>query len=85
LVTDARFFEYPNDFRPPENGMEEPSFSYDITVRAGGVTHSVRWGDCCFAKTEEANRLRTMLESIMMLISEWPEVKALPEMGLICL
>ena len=63
LVTDARFFEYPERFAPRTNTTRVPSPEYEITVMNGGSVHTVRWVDVG-EMVPEAVRLRRFIRQV---------------------
>jgi len=55
-----------------------PAHHYRLTVRDAGVTHTVSWHDNIAPSTQEAIRLRHMLNVIVELIRALPQVQRLP-------
>jgi hypothetical protein len=55
-----------------------PAEHYKLTVRAAGVTHTVSWHDAVRPSSDEADRLRTLLNTITEMIRALPEVQRLP-------
>jgi hypothetical protein len=55
-----------------------PAWHYRLTVRNSGVTHSVSWRDNTSPYTEEASRLRQMLDAIIEMVRAMPQVQRLP-------
>jgi hypothetical protein len=55
-----------------------PAHHYRLTVREAGVTHTVSWHDNTAPSTEEADRLRHMLNVIVEMIRALPQVRRLP-------
>lgn len=55
-----------------------PAHRYRLTVRHTGATHTVSWHDGIAPSTDEANRLRHMLNVIVGLVRALPEVQRLP-------
>jgi hypothetical protein len=55
-----------------------PAEHYRLTVRAAGVTHTVSWHDAIRPSSDEADRLRTLLNTITEMIRALPEVQRLP-------
>ena len=78
-----RFFDYPSPF----NGVPSsdivvatttPASTYRLEVRNGGVVHTVVWKDAYSPTTVEADRLRTVLSTIIGFIHDQPNFKQLP-------
>jgi hypothetical protein len=61
-----------------------PADHYRLTVRNAGVTHTASWQDSIAPSTEQANRLRTMLHTIIEMIRGLPEVQGLPLAQVAC-
>ena len=55
-----------------------PSNHYKLTVRNAGVTHTVSWQDGIRPSTEQADRLRQMLQTIIEMVRALPELQRLP-------
>jgi len=55
-----------------------PANHYRLEVRNAGVTHAVSWRDSIAPSTEEANRLRTLLTTIVDMVGGLPQVQRLP-------
>jgi hypothetical protein len=85
------FSDYPTKFQgasPTAAGeikMVQPSDTYRLEVRSGGVVHSVTWNDDSFPHSEEATRLLRVLKTIERFINERPEVKRLPPRKAACM
>jgi len=79
LVADAQLFEYPTVFVPPDwdGPLSSAYTTYYIWVRAGGRTHTVRWGARA-ARTTEAKRLFTFVRAAYDVFRTDDRVKALP-------
>jgi hypothetical protein len=85
-VIDARFSEYPSEFRVAPrvgpSGIQEvmtvtPVDSYRLDVRSAGVRHEVSWQDSNRISTPEADRLRALFSKLKEVVRSLPEVKLL--------
>ena len=61
-----------------------PGNHYKLTVRNAGVTHTVSWQDSIKPSTEQADRLRQMLQTIIDTTRALPEVQRLPRAQVGC-
>jgi hypothetical protein len=84
-ILGARFFEYPSTFSVVGDEHVMPADHYRLTVRSGGVLHSVSWVDDTTSPSEEANRLQFLFARIKRLSASRPEVKHLPQARVDCL
>ena len=99
-VVVAHFLDYPSDFviKPTSNcavtssggscggsiSVFAPAYHYKLTVQSAGVTHTVSWQDNTRPSTEEADRLRNLLLSIIEMIRALPDVQRLPRAQVGC-
>jgi hypothetical protein len=82
-IADARFFEYPSEFRPGVPNFA-PGYHYRLTVQEAGRRHSVFWHDNARPSTPEADRLRRLFTVMMQVISMHPKVQRLPRANAAC-
>jgi hypothetical protein len=77
-IIEARFFEYPSEFRVKGHIAFAPAPHYRLVVRNAGRSHSVFWHDSSGPSTDEADRLRLMFTTIEQVLSGLPELNRLP-------
>ena len=82
-IADARFFEYPSEFRPGVPNFA-PGYHYRLTVQEAGRRHSVFWHDNARPSTPEAGRLRQLFTTMRQVISAHPKVQQLPRANAAC-
>ena len=82
-VADARFFEYPSEFRPSDPNFA-PYYHYRLTVLDAGRRHSVFWQDNARTSTPDADRLRQLFTTIRHVIAAHPKVQQLPRANAAC-
>jgi hypothetical protein len=80
----ARFHEFPEEFRISGSSAFAPAMSYDLTARMSGATHRVAWRDSIRPSTPAADRLRSMFDRVIQLVTEHPTVKELPRARIGC-
>jgi hypothetical protein len=82
-IAEARFFEYPSEFRPGVPNFA-PGYRYRLTVQEAGRRHSVFWHDNAKPSTSEADRLRRLFTVMRQMISAHPKVQQLPRANAAC-
>ena len=82
-IAEARFFEYPSEFRPGVPNFA-PGYHYRLTVQDAGRRHSVFWHDSARPSTPEADRLRRLFTGMRQTISAHPKVQQLPRANAAC-
>jgi hypothetical protein len=83
-LAELDFNKYPGAFDPPAQQTSQgtlhvtPAQSYLFIVKTDGLLHSVKWTDDDLSVDPSAVRLRRLIQSIVNLVADRPEYKALP-------
>jgi hypothetical protein len=83
-------FQYPSQFkgvRPDalEIATTTPATSYEMEVRVRSAVHAVAWTDANRPTTDAADQLRQFFTSLIAMIEQRPDYKALPPQSMGCM
>lgn len=71
--------DYPDYFKPKNNVMQTPYYTYNFKLIADGMEKNISWEDENVSESKEAVQLRKLFKKIQETIESKEEYKKLPE------
>lgn len=71
--------DYPDSFKPKDNVMQKPYYTYNFQIISDGINKSISWEDNSDSQSEDAIQLRELFKKIQQIIESKEEYKKLPK------
>ncbi|WP_246579329.1 hypothetical protein [Alkaliphilus flagellatus] len=71
--------DYPENFKPKNNAMQTPFYTYHIKIIVDGREKSIFWEDGNISQSKDSIQLRELFKKIQEIIVSKEEFKKLPK------
>lgn len=78
-IRKINILDYPNNFKPVNNLIRTPFYTYNFKIIADGIEKEIYWADENVSKSKEAVQLRELFKNIQEKIESKEEYKKLPQ------
>jgi hypothetical protein len=78
-IRKINILDYPDNFKPKNNAIQTPYYTYTFKIIANGMEKNISWADENVSESKEAVQLRKLFKKIQEIIESKEEYKKLPE------
>jgi hypothetical protein len=78
-IRKINILDYPDSFKPKNNAVQTPFYTYNFKIIADGIEKNISWEDENVSQSKEAIQLRELFKKIQEIIESKEEYKKLPE------